>query len=332
MTLFLVSLALAYIITLYFLTNPLKHTRKFMWRRFVNWFPLGMTYSFLYMGRYNLTVAAVALGGLMTKSEFGFIASAGATTYSVGLFFIGPLVDKMGGKRGMLIGALGSALMNACMAGALYLFMYDKLQVKLGVALAVLYSLNMLFQSFGAVSTIKVKSYWFAVRERGTFGAIFGTLISLGVYFAFDWGRAIADAVQLQQPAVPTTTRTILNSLFILDGRTVPALWLIFLIPALIMVVWALIDVVVLRDRPDQAGFDPLDTYDASDDDTKDKKYSYFQLIWKILSNPIILMIGVVELTSGVLRDGILNWYLAGLQQGGSATVCSSRAARHRRR
>ena len=310
MTLFLVSLALAYIVTLYFLTNPLKHTRKFMWRRFVNWFPLGMTYSFLYMGRYNLTVAAVALGALMTKAEFGFIASAGATTYAIGLFFIGPLVDKLGGKRGMLIGAIGSALMNACMAGALYLFMYDKLQVKLGVALAVLYSLNMLFQSFGAVSTIKVKSYWFHVRERGTFGAIFGTLISLGVYFAFDWGRAIADAVKLEQPAVPTTTRTILNSLFILDGRTVPALWLIFLIPAMIMVVWALIDVVLLRDRPDQAGFDPLDTHDASDDETKDKKYGYFQLIWKILSNPIILMIGVVELTSGVLRDGILNWYL----------------------
>ncbi len=47
MQLFLVSLALTYIITLYFFTNPLHHTRKFMWRRFVNWFPLGMTYAFL---------------------------------------------------------------------------------------------------------------------------------------------------------------------------------------------------------------------------------------------------------------------------------------------
>ena len=70
MTLFLVSLALAYIITVYFLTNPLRHGRTFMWRRFTNWFPLGMTYSFLYMGRYNLTVAAVALGSLLTKAEF----------------------------------------------------------------------------------------------------------------------------------------------------------------------------------------------------------------------------------------------------------------------
>jgi hypothetical protein len=47
----------------------------------------------------------------------------------------------------------------------------------------------MYFQSYGAVSIIKVKAYWFHVRERGVFGAIFGTLISIGVYFAFDWGR-----------------------------------------------------------------------------------------------------------------------------------------------
>ena len=45
-------------------------------------------------------------------------------------------------------------------------------------------------------------------------------------------------------------------------------------------------------------------------DDEPDRKDGYFQLIWRILSNPIILMIGVVEFTSGVLRDGILNWYL----------------------
>jgi len=310
MTLFLVSLALAYIITVYFLTNPLKHTRKFMVRRFVNWFPLGMTYAFLYMGRYNLTVAAVALGGLMSNKEFGYIASAGATAYALGLLFVGPAVDLLGGKRGMVLGALGSALMNLCMAGVIYLKLNGRLDVSMALALGVLYGINMLFQSFGAVSTIKVKSYWFHVRERGTFGAIFGTLISMGVYFAFDWGRAIASAVQLEQPAEPTFTRRLLDTLFALEGRTVPALWLIFAIPAGIMIVWALIDVAILRDTPDQAGFDPLDTHDASSDDAPEEKTSYWGTIWRVLSNPIILMIGVVELTSGVLRDGILNWYL----------------------
>jgi len=59
-------------------------------------------------------------------------------------------------------------------------------------AFSLLYSVNMYFQSYGAVSIIKVKAYWFHVRERGVFGAIFGTLISIGVYFAFDWGRQLS--------------------------------------------------------------------------------------------------------------------------------------------
>ncbi|MFM8641116.1 MAG: MFS transporter, partial [Planctomycetota bacterium] len=310
MTLLLVCAALAYIVTVYFLTNPLGHTRKFMWRRFVNWFPLGMTYSFLYMGRYNLSVAAVALGTLMDKKTFGLVTGSGLTTYAVGLLFVGPLVDRLGGKRGMLIGAIGSSIFNFAMAIAVYMKLNGTLDVSMGAALAVLYSLNMLCQSFGAVSTIKVKSYWFHVRERGTFGAIFGTLISLGVYFAFDWGRAIAGAVQLEQPKEPTFARTVLNQLFLLDGRTVPALWLIFLIPAIIMVIWAFVDAIMLKDTPDQAGFPPLNTHDASHDEPQDRRQTYLGTIWKILSNPIILMIGVIELTSGVLRDGILNWYL----------------------
>jgi OPA family glycerol-3-phosphate transporter-like MFS transporter len=167
----------------------------------------------------------------------------------------------------------------------------------------------MFFQSFGAVSTIKVKSSWFHVRERGTFGAIFGTLISLGVYFAFDWGEAIANAVKLDQGDVPSQVHILLNYMFALDGRTVPALWLIFVIPAAFMGFWALIDVVVLRDTPDDAGFDDFETHDASHDDAPEKEYSYMELMRKIFSNKIIWTIGIIELTSGVLRNGILQWY-----------------------
>jgi OPA family glycerol-3-phosphate transporter-like MFS transporter len=53
---------LAVIIGLYFHNNPMGHSRWFMMRRFINWFPLGMTYAFLYMGRYNLNVSKNALG------------------------------------------------------------------------------------------------------------------------------------------------------------------------------------------------------------------------------------------------------------------------------
>ena len=159
MQLFLVSLALTYIIVLYFLSNKLKHTKKFMWRRFTNWFPLGMTYAFMYMGRYNLNVAKNALGNLMTKEDFGFIGGVGFTVYALSLFFIGPIVDRIGGKKGILIGSIGSAIMNGVMGGVLYLFLHDSLRINLVTAFSIVYGLNMFFQSFGAVSTIKIKSF-----------------------------------------------------------------------------------------------------------------------------------------------------------------------------
>ncbi|MEM7516619.1 MAG: hypothetical protein AAF368_06825, partial [Planctomycetota bacterium] len=38
------------------------HSEAFRKRRVQNWLPLGLTYAFLYMGRYNLTVAKNTLG------------------------------------------------------------------------------------------------------------------------------------------------------------------------------------------------------------------------------------------------------------------------------
>ena len=40
----------------------LGHSAEYRKRRVWNWLPLGLTYSFLYMGRYNLKVAEHALG------------------------------------------------------------------------------------------------------------------------------------------------------------------------------------------------------------------------------------------------------------------------------
>ena len=57
------------------------HTDAFRRRRFLNWFPLGVAYALLYMGRYNLTVAKGALGDLMTKADFGDIFGVGAIVY-----------------------------------------------------------------------------------------------------------------------------------------------------------------------------------------------------------------------------------------------------------
>ncbi len=93
MALILVSACLFAVIFLYFKNNPLGHSKKFMMRRFVNWFPLGMTYAFLYMARYNLNVSKNALGDMMTKEQFGIIFAAGTITYGLSFLLNGPIVD-----------------------------------------------------------------------------------------------------------------------------------------------------------------------------------------------------------------------------------------------
>jgi OPA family glycerol-3-phosphate transporter-like MFS transporter len=80
-----VALCLSAIIAAYFFNNPLGHNRWFLIRRFINWFPLGMTYVFLYMGRYNLNVSKNALGTLMSGTAATDFAGRKATATCSGI-------------------------------------------------------------------------------------------------------------------------------------------------------------------------------------------------------------------------------------------------------
>src|SRR4051812_1830023 len=88
-----------------------SHSKAFLLRRGLNWFPLGLAYAFLYMGRYNLNVSKTFLGDLMTKDDFGAIFGTGALIYAVLLFFVnGWLTDLLGGRKSMLTGVFGAAV------------------------------------------------------------------------------------------------------------------------------------------------------------------------------------------------------------------------------
>ncbi|MBY0316532.1 MAG: MFS transporter, partial [Bdellovibrionales bacterium] len=232
----------------------------------------------------------------------------GTTVYGLSFLLNGPLVDKIGGKKGIIIAALGSCLANIAMGLITFLELKGTLKWNLTVTFSILYSINMFFQSYGAVSIIKVKAYWFHVRERGIFGAIFGTLISFGVYFAFDWGQAIVDATKLN-PTEPLSIfqRTIRN-VFAIDTGTSDAIWLVFLIPSVLLIFWALIDMWLLKDTPSQANFEDFDTHDASSDEM-DRNFTMKELLTRVFTSPVMLTIALIEFCGGVLRNGIMQWY-----------------------
>jgi OPA family glycerol-3-phosphate transporter-like MFS transporter len=148
--------------------------------------------------------------------------------------------------------------------------------------------MNMYFQSFGAVAIVKVNSAWFHVRERGTFGGIFGILISLGLYFAYDWGALIA------------------------KNYTLP--W-VFFIPTIILIVFFMLTYGMVVDRPSLAGFQDFETGEQQIDEQATT--SVVKVMKYMLTHPVILTISMIEFCSGFLRNAIMQWYIIFSKQTG---------------
>jgi MFS transporter, OPA family, glycerol-3-phosphate transporter len=270
------------------------HTPEFLRRRMINWIPLGLTYAFLYMARYNMTVLKNVQG--IDQTDFGNIDSLGSLVYGVSFLINGPLADKYGGRRTILLAAAGALGANA-LIGALWLT--GAIDGNSTLALALLFSLNMYFQSFGAVSIVKVNASWFHLRERGTFGGIFGILISLGLYFAFDWGTAIAK----------TACRSCAtnDNVAARPPSDVLGLAWMFLIPAAILALFWALSFAFVRDTPAEAGLRDFDVADASSGQSEAPETAVAVIV-RMLKNPVILTIAFIELCSGFLRQGILKW------------------------
>ncbi len=281
-------LGLLVVITLVLLRLPrveVGHTSAFRKRRALNWLPLGFLYAFLYMGRYNLTVAKGVFEGmfgangepLMTNADFGTIFGVGATVYGASFLINGPLTDRIGGKAAILLGAAGALVANFLMGMVVHL----QLTNGLTTTFTLLYAVNMYFQSFGAAAIVKVNAPWFHVRERGVFGGVFGILISLGIYLAYDGGKIIVSLVPAQG---------------------------VFFVPAIMLGVVSVIVALTVKNSPAEAGFSDFDTADASSGDDG-PPMRVREVFGRMLRSPVIMTIAGIEFCSGFLRQAVMQWF-----------------------
>lgn len=286
--------------------KEVTHSAAFKRRRLMNWLPLGLTYAFLYMGRYNLKVSEHVFEHmtndageqLMNIQGFATIFLVGTVVYGFSFVLNGPLTDRFGGKAAILAGACGTALANLAM-GLCTWSVHTSGPGATAIAdnfvpiFSVLYAVNMYFQSFGAVAIVKVNAPWFHVRERGVFGAIFGILISLGLYFAYDWsGMIVTGFGQFEFD----------------DAGARDRLAWVFFAPAAILGLFWLLTLAMVRNSPADAGLKDFDTADASSGDDGERlgAVTVFKLM---LKNPVIMTIAAVEFCSGFLRQSIMQWY-----------------------
>ena len=269
------------------MANPMEHTKEYRTRRFMNWFPLGLTYATFYMGRYNLNVASKTMMDLfhLSKAEFGIIATAGFWTYALSVAFNGPLADRIGGKKAILIGAAGAAVLNLVI-GLLFL---NGWEAKLIVGMSLLYAANQYFQSFGALSVVKVNAPWFHVKERGIFGGIFGIMISGGYFLAMTVGGWILAYLPW---------------------------YCVFLIPSGAIALMFVVDLLLVKDTPKEAGFENFNTGDASSHDAdREKPVDFKHLVNKVFTNPIIITLAVSEFCTGFVRQGLMLWFVPFLSE-----------------
>jgi len=186
----------------------------------------------------------------------------------------------------MLIGATGAWVFNLAFGLGAYLGFLGTGTILLGY-LATTWTLNMYFQSYSALSLIKVNSGWFHVSERGVFSAIFGSMIQsgrFGVYTLMTVGAIVA----------------------------LPWQWKFFL-PAAIVALFTFATFLMVRDSPADAGLGDFDPQDATSGDTEAITFGY--VARKIFTNPIAITIAAAEFCTGLVRKGFEEWFPRYMQE-----------------
>lgn len=269
--------------------SDLSYSHQFRRRRFMNWFPLGLAYAFLYMGRYSFIPAKEELPAFINNHVHGIAGTAGAVTYGVSFLLNGVLSEKWGGRVGMLISTAGSAFVNILL-GILVLKRDAVGPENFLLPYAALMAVNMYFQSFAAIAIVKINGAWFNVRERGKFGGLFGVMISSGLFLAY--------------------TVSPMVMLYLLKGH--PEGY--FFIPGVLLVAMFVSTLILIRDTPADAGLGPFET-GSSDHFDDSEGISLFAVFKKLFTHPVVMTIALMELCTGVLRDGMNYWFGAWAKQ-----------------
>lgn len=258
-----------------------SYSKEFRRRRAINWLTLGFTYATMYMGRYNLSFTNKALSDTygFSKTDIGTIISAALMIYGISAIFNGPIADKIGGRRAMLFGALGTVVFNLLFGLGAYLGFLGTGEFLI-LYFSVVWSMNSYFQSFSALSLIKVNAGWFHISERGVFSAIFGSMIQSGRALVYVIGPALVVVLPWQ--------------------------WMFF-VPAALVSVMAVLTYIFVRNGPEECGFPELDVQDASSGDTEKVSVSY--VLKKVFTNPVTLTIVIAEFCTGFVRHGFEQWF-----------------------
>jgi MFS transporter, OPA family, glycerol-3-phosphate transporter len=278
-------------------------------RRGLNWGSIGLMYAAYYLCRYNFPLANSKIGSEygLSNTQMGWIISISMVAYAIGQMVNGFFTDRIGGRRAMMIGAIGTIVLNVLFGLA---SLWAPPGAAQGFAMAsfmTVWGLNGYLQSFGAPGMIKINAAWFHKRERGRFAGIFGFMINLGRF-----------SIGLLAPAI-------LGGFMLFWVVQVPPQhwrWTFF-IPAAITALITLNFYVWVRETPEETGF----ASPAGEGESGGPDLSVGELFWTVFSNPIVWITALAYACTGVVRQGIDQWFPKYVEQAYQINLKSPRFA-----
>lgn len=279
-------------------THRPAYPSGFRARRGLNWFSLGLLYATYYMCRYNFRFATPGM-----KDEFGFTTTQVADmlaiwslTYGTGQLVNGLLCDRIGGKRSMQIGALGSIVANllmglaplalvgsAILATSKWVFPGTSMDPAF-FGISVIWLINGWFQSFGAPGMVKINAAWFHRTERGTFAGIFGFMIQMGQVMSANLSKLILGGVSV---GILVVTKG--------DWR-----WL-FILPPLITLAVVIFMTFAAKPSPDDAGYP--DVIEDELDNSAGVTVGLMESFKTIFTHPLIWFYAAAYACTGAVRQ-----------------------------
>ena len=149
-----------------------------------------ITYMIYYIGRVNISIAITPMLNEfdnLSKTAMGAVTTALFATYAIGQFVNGQLGDKLGGRKLISIGIIGSAIVNI-------LFGFSN---GILVVMIILWGLNGVFQSMGWAPSVKTTTNWVEPKERGRWSSFLGTSYQVGGLVSWIVASLIIDVLEM---------------------------------------------------------------------------------------------------------------------------------------
>ena len=267
------------------------------WRRLtfaITW----LIYAGFYFTRQAFGVAKIALEKdpqiRLQRDQLGQVDSAYLTTYMLGQFIFGPMGDRFGPRRILLVGmalSIIAAIASGCSTTLAAFVAFAAVQ---GVA-----------QSTGWSNSAKVMSSWFSLRERGRVLGWWCTHYTVGSAAALAFAGSLMDYFG----TAPSQSGA--------DAHVIPywpaAFWGS---AAVLACVWGL-SIVLLRNRPEDVGLPPIEDYQGETDTIVDEhekatvpqgSEGSWQVIREVLCTPSVWILSLAYFSVKLTRYAFYFW------------------------